>query len=1124
MSGSRPNLTKSFKKALVFAAVIYPALASAFSFNINEPTDLNDINPGDGLCETNISTCSLRAAIQEANAWPGPDNINLGASIYTLSLTGSDNNAVAGDLDITDSLTITGQGPASTTIDAGTIDRIFHTFAGNTTVNITGVTLINGSASSSGGGAIANNASMTITDSVLSNNQYSGGGIAGGGAIYNTGNLTLDYVTLDTNQSQTSGGAIFNAINATLITRHTTISNSTTNNSGGGLANQGSATISDTTIIGNTSTSQHGGGIHNSGVAILALSRSLVDSNIGIQGGGIWNSNATATIDNTTISNNASPETWPSDTSTPATEGTGGGIYMQSGTLTLSNLTITNNRVNFTGDGSSTKGGGGIAINDGTVDIDHALIVNNFEGFAGSTTTGNCHFINTASLTSNGYNRANDASCNLAGSGDSETSNVTLGTLASLGGATQSYAITAGNDADGSNTNPTGNCALALDQRGVSRPATNCDIGAYELTGSDPSGWADIGLQLSFFPHPVIEGDTVTLQLSANNTGPATSGTTTITDQLPTGLSYVSDNSTASGTSYNNVNGAWSAGTFTNGQNKTLTISALVDTALTTAVINSATTSTDLDPANDSANITLNINTDIGTRTDLSLNIETLINNTPVTEVIADTAFSFQFDINNNGTAAARNVLLTIALPVNIVVLTTDGCSFSNHILSCLIGDLANGAIITKTITAKPTLSTGTLTTNASLNFTGIDTNTSDNKATVAPTIIPKTVDLAVAISPSATQIVEGNVVSFGIVVTNNGIHNASGVQLIINLPVDTIATIASINSERDYQRRDLLECLGVNTLTCTLQENLALLTPGDSVALTLFMQSIANPDSADTLIDLSASVSSTYAIDPVTSNDTAAVQILATDASTDPAPESDLEITLTVGPEQIYVSDPITLNAVVTNIGGNSNTIGALNTTLTFTIPSATIVEQSSLPINCTVIGNQVTCNWPDVIWINGAISSRIIVSTPTSGSYRFSATTTNATDLNLGNNSTEVTAIVDPEPGFRPRAGNGCFIATAAYGSYLDNHVMALRMFRDNVLLTNAFGRSFVAIYYQYSPPLANFISQHETLRTVSRWILTPIVYGVQYPVSALLICLALVVSFTTARRHLKTLPNTI
>lgn len=72
----------------------------------------------------------------------------------------------------------------------------------------------------------------------------------------------------------------------------------------------------------------------------------------------------------------------------------------------------------------------------------------------------------------------------------------------------------------------------------------------------------------------------------------------------------------------------------------------------------------------------------------------------------------------------------------------------------------------------------------------------------------------------------------------------------------------------------------------------------------------------------------------------------------------------------------------------------------------------------------------------------------------------------------------------------GGGCFIATAAFGSFMEPHVVLLRQFRDRYLLTNHAGRSFVDFYYRYSPPVADLIAKYDTLRMITRLGLMPLI----------------------------------
>jgi hypothetical protein len=100
---------------------------------------------------------------------------------------------------------------------------------------------------------------------------------------------------------------------------------------------------------------------------------------------------------------------------------------------------------------------------------------------------------------------------------------------------------------------------------------------------------------------------------------------------------------------------------------------------------------------------------------------------------------------------------------------------------------------------------------------------------------------------------------------------------------------------------------------------------------------------------------------------------------------------------------------------------------------------------------------------------------------------------------------------------SSKSCFIATAAYGSYLHPQVQLLRNFRDEHLLTNAPGRAFVACYYRVSPPLADFIARYPLLRGVTRLILTPIISAAVHPTAtAFTLLLAMFVLCRPLRRR--------
>ena len=101
----------------------------------------------------------------------------------------------------------------------------------------------------------------------------------------------------------------------------------------------------------------------------------------------------------------------------------------------------------------------------------------------------------------------------------------------------------------------------------------------------------------------------------------------------------------------------------------------------------------------------------------------------------------------------------------------------------------------------------------------------------------------------------------------------------------------------------------------------------------------------------------------------------------------------------------------------------------------------------------------------------------------------------------------------------GGSCFIATAAYGSALEPHVLALRQFRDRYLQRTQLGRAFIRFYYRHSPPLAAVIAAHASLRLVARAVLTPIVLMIVYPMRVLafvILALATLMGVRARRRR--------
>ena len=145
--------------------------AFAIVLAVNNTADHGDANPGDGTCASLSGVCTLRAAIEETNAWPGDDTITVVAGLFTLS---------EGALVIRDPVRIVGTPFAATVIDGSGDDRVFWIDGSRrrlgVRVELHHLTIRNGRAGSNGGGILNTRGQLLVNRSRIIGNRAMGNG------------------------------------------------------------------------------------------------------------------------------------------------------------------------------------------------------------------------------------------------------------------------------------------------------------------------------------------------------------------------------------------------------------------------------------------------------------------------------------------------------------------------------------------------------------------------------------------------------------------------------------------------------------------------------------------------------------------------------------------------------------------------------------------------------------------------------------------------------------------------------------------------------------------------------------------------------------------------------------
>ncbi len=236
----------------------------------------------DILTAANDGDCTLREAIDAANTnsaedecpagSPGPDTIILPAGTIMLSVLGSDEDAdLDGDLDIGESVTITGGGTRITAVDGNrtvTGEGVFDIPAVGATVTIQDLTVRNGA-----GGILVQQMTTTLNLLRAAVNENEGGAGAG---VNNFGILNLTDVSLAGNTSSGGGGAL--RISGPTTLANVTLSGNTAVTDGGAIYVDESLTMNNVTITDNVADSDADGSGNGGGIYRAAMTTTLRNS------------------------------------------------------------------------------------------------------------------------------------------------------------------------------------------------------------------------------------------------------------------------------------------------------------------------------------------------------------------------------------------------------------------------------------------------------------------------------------------------------------------------------------------------------------------------------------------------------------------------------------------------------------------------------------------------------------------------------------------------------------------------------------------------------------------------------------------------------------------------------
>ncbi|WP_353648310.1 LPXTG cell wall anchor domain-containing protein [Nakamurella sp. A5-74] len=489
---------------------------------------------------------------------------------------------------------------------------------------------------------------------------------------------------------------------------------------------------------------------------------------------------------------------------------------------------------------------------------------------------------------------------------------------------------------------------------------------------------ADLSLSKSADPAQITFGSPVTYTLVVTNNGPSSSAGVATSDPLPAGFVFISGTNCVAAAN-NTV--TCTVGTLTAGATATRSFTVSTPAGGSGNVTNTATVSaTTPDPtaANNSASAVSN-----GVaQSDLSLTKRT-VTATPV----SGGTLVYELVATNNGPSSATGVVVTDTLPAGISYASSTGaaCTPNGQVVTCSVGNLANGAAATIELTTRVGNNTRQAITNSATVAATTNDPTPANNTASSTVTVQAVADVAVTLVPRQTTVTAGTVVTYDLRVVNNGPATANSVVITGAVPPGLTPVAGSSGGA----------CVvSAGTVTC----NVGNLPQGQVIPIAF--QATVDASTPAGPISGSARVGSTTS-DPVPDNNVSNATITV-------VTRADLATTKTVTPTTLVAGSTATYEVTVTN-NGPSDAVGA---TLTDTVPAGLTPGTPTASVgSCTLTGQRVDCSVARLS-TGQVMTVRIPVSVPTDASGTISNTATAAsatTDPDATNDAATRTSTVD-------------------------------------------------------------------------------------------------------------------